>query len=148
MMLASNVFGAISFGKKLGLRVDGISPDFGELKKRQDELIGFMRMGVSSTLKKNKIELIEGKGALAGRGKVSVNGKTISCKNVILATGASWVKPDFPGGDLEEVMNSDDLLTADELPERALLFRSQSLASGDRAVSPPVRKKSGVGHPG
>ena len=122
MMLASNVFGAISFGKKLGLRLDGVTPDYGELKKRQDELIGFMRMGVSSTLKKNGIELIEGKGELSGKGKISVNGETISCKNIILATGASWVKPDFPGGDMEEVMNSDDFLAADELPERALLF--------------------------
>ena len=122
MMLASNVLGAVSFGKKLGLNFDDITRDYAELKKRQDELIGFMRMGVSSTLKKNKIELIEGKGELFGNGKVTVNGKSISCKNVILSTGASWVKPDFPGSPMEEVINSDDLLTADELPERALLF--------------------------
>ena len=124
MMLASNVFGAVSLGKKLGLRFDGISPDYGELKKRQDELIGFMRMGVGSTLKKNRIEMIEGRGELAEKGKVTVNGETISCKNVILAVGASWAKPDFPGGDLEGVINSDDLLAADELPERAVLFGS------------------------
>ncbi|MCP4576865.1 MAG: NAD(P)/FAD-dependent oxidoreductase, partial [Deltaproteobacteria bacterium] len=122
MMLASNVLGAVSFGKKLGLSFDDITRDYAELKKRQDELIGFMRMGVGSTLKKNKIELITGKGELAGNGQVSVNGKTISCKNVILSTGATWVKPDFPGSDIEEVINSDDLLTADELPESALLF--------------------------
>jgi len=122
MMLASNVLGAVSLGKKLGFRFEGINPDYGELKKRQDELIGFMRMGVSSTLKKNNIELIEGKGILAGKGKVAVNGKIRSCKNVILATGASWAKPDFIEGDMEGIINSDDLLTADELPERTLLF--------------------------
>jgi dihydrolipoamide dehydrogenase len=122
MMLASNVVGAISFGRKLGFGFDGVTPDYGELKKRQDELIGFMRMGVTSTLKKNKIELIEGRGELAGKGNVSVNGETIACKNVILATGARWMKPDFPGGDPEEVINSDDLLAADALPEKALLF--------------------------
>jgi len=122
MMLASDVLGAVSFGKKLGLGFDGITRDYAELKKRQDELINFMRMGVGSTLKKNKIELIEGKGELAGKGKVAINGQTVACKNVILATGASWVKPDFPGGDVEEVINSDDLLAADELPESTLLF--------------------------
>jgi dihydrolipoamide dehydrogenase len=122
MMLASNVVGAISFGRKLGFGFDGVTPDYGELKKRQDELIGFMRMGVTSTLKKNNIELIEGRGELAGKGKVSVNGETIACKNVILATGAAWMKPEFPGGDPEGVINSDDLLAADALPEKALLF--------------------------
>jgi len=124
MMLASNVVGAVSFGKKLGLSFEKITWDYGELKKRQEELIRFMRMGVTSTLKKSKIELIAGTGELAGKGKVAVNGATISCKNVILATGASWVKPVFPGGDMEEVINSDDLLAADELPEATLLFGS------------------------
>jgi dihydrolipoamide dehydrogenase len=51
-----------------------------------------------------------------------VNGKTISCKKIILATGATWVKPDFPEGDLEEVINSDDFLNTDNLPKRVLLF--------------------------
>jgi len=122
MMLASNVFGAVSFGKKLGLNFGDVDRNYAELKKRQDELIGFMRMGISSTLKKNKIQLIEGRGELAGKGKVAINGETISCGNVILATGASWVKPDFPGSDMEKVINSDDLLSADELPDSALLF--------------------------
>ena len=122
MMLASNILGAVSFGANLGLTFEGIKRDYSALKKRQEELINFMRMGVTSTIKKNKIEILQGEGKLAGEGKVEVNGKTIACKNVILATGASWVKPDFPGGEMEEVMTSDELLAADELPKSVLLF--------------------------
>ena len=122
MMIASNILGATSFAKNLGLSFEGINRDYAVLKKRQDELINFMRMGVTSTIKKNKIEIIQGKGKLAGKGKVEVNGETIACKSVILATGASWVKPNFPGGEMEEVMTSDDLLAVDELPKSALLF--------------------------
>ncbi len=122
MMVASDILGAVAFGKKVGLSFKGVSKDYSVLKKRQDELIGFMRQGVTSTIKKNNIELIDGKGKVAGKGKVEVNGKTISCKKIILATGARWVKPDFPEGDLEEVINSDELLAVDELPKRVLLF--------------------------
>lgn len=122
MMVASDILGAVAFGKKVGLSFKGISKDYSVLKKRQDELIGFMRQGVISTIKKNNIELIDGKGKVAGKGKVEVNGKSISCKKIILATGATWVKPDFPEGDLEEVINSDELLAVDELPKRVLLF--------------------------
>ncbi len=121
-MLASNVLGTMSFGKKLGIDCPNVERNYAELKKRQDELIGFMRMGVSSTLKKNKIEVFEGKGRLAGSGKVDVNGTIIECKNIILATGGSWVQPDFPGADAGAVINSDELLAADELPKRVLLF--------------------------
>ena len=122
MMVASDILGAVAFGKKMGLSFEGISKDYSVLKQRQDELIDFMRQGVTSTLKKNKIELIEGKGKIAGKEKIEVNGQTIACKNIILATGASWVKPDFPGGEMEEVINSDELLVADELPKKVLLF--------------------------
>jgi len=122
MMVASDILGVVAFGKKMGLSFEGISKDYSLLKKRQDELIDFMRQGVTSTIKKNNIELIDGKGKIAGKGKVEVNGKTISCKKIILATGAAWVKPDFPGGDLEGVMNSNDLLNTDKLPKKILLF--------------------------
>ena len=122
MMAASDILGAVAFGKKMGLSFDGISKDYSVLKKRQDELIDFMRQGVTSTIKKNNIEFIAGKGKIAGKEKVEVDGKTISCKKIILAAGATWVRPNFPGSDLEEVINSDDFLNADNLPKRVLLF--------------------------
>ncbi len=122
MMVASDILGAVAFGKKIGLSFEGISKDYSVLKQRQEELIDFMRQGVTSTIKKNNIELIDGKGKVAGKGKVEVNGKIISCRKIILATGATWVKPDFAGGDLKEVINSDDFLNTDKLPKRVLLF--------------------------
>jgi dihydrolipoamide dehydrogenase len=122
MMMASDILGLVAFGKKTGLSFEGILKDYSLLKQRQDELIDFMRQGVTSTIKKNNIELIDGKGKVTGKGKVAVNGKTISCKKIILATGATWVKPDFPGGDLEEVINSDDFLNTGKLPKKILLF--------------------------
>ncbi len=122
MMVASGILGSVSFGKKMGLSVKGISRDYSVLKKRQDELIDFMRLGVTTTLKKNNIEIIEGKGKIAGRGTVEVNGKSIPCKKIVLATGATWSEPDFAGGDLEEVINSDELLSAGKLPKKVLLF--------------------------
>lgn len=122
MMVASGILGSLSLGKDMGLSFSGISRDYTALLERQDELIAFMREGVSSTVKKNKIEIIKGKGKLAGKGKMEANGKAISYKNIILATGAKWQRPDFPGADLKEVINSDDLLNAKKLPKRALLF--------------------------
>ncbi|MBW1805334.1 MAG: NAD(P)/FAD-dependent oxidoreductase [Deltaproteobacteria bacterium] len=122
MMEASNILGYISLGKDMGLGFPEISRDYAALLKRQNELISFMRAGAKGMLSKNKVEIIEGKGQLADKDKVEVDGRIVSFKNLILATGAEWLKPDFPGSDLEEVMNSDDLLGAGELPERVLLY--------------------------
>jgi dihydrolipoamide dehydrogenase len=124
MMVASNILGSLSLGKDMGLDFSGVTRDYTALLKRQDELIAFMRQGVEGTLKKNKVEIIQGKGRLSGKGKLLVNGKTMSYRNIILATGAKWLTPDFPGADLKEVINSDELLDSNKLPERALLFGS------------------------
>jgi dihydrolipoamide dehydrogenase len=122
MMVASHILGSLSLGKEMGLSVPEVSKDYGVLMKRQNELIEFMRLGVESTLRKNKVEIIKGKGRIAGKGKVEVNGKQLSCKNIILAVGARWEQPDFPGENLEEVINSDGLLNSETLPKRTLLF--------------------------
>ena len=122
MMVASNIVGNLSLGKDMGLTFQGATIDYPTLRKRQDELIAFMRQSVTSTLKKNKVEIIEGNGRIVGKGKVTVNSTTLSYKNIILATGAQWQDPTFPGADLEEVVNTDSLLTADILPKRVLLF--------------------------
>ncbi len=124
MMVASNILGSLSLGTEMGLSFSGVTRDYAVLLKRQDELIAFMRQGVEGTLKKNKVEIIEGKGRLSGKGKLLVNGKTMSYRNIILATGAKWLTPDFPGADLKEVINSDELLDSNKLPKRALLFGS------------------------
>jgi len=122
MMVASNILGGLSLGKEMGLHFSGISKDYATLIKRQNELIDFMRQGVEGTLKKNRVKIISGRGKIAGKGKVEVNGKSISYKSIILATGAKWLKPEFPGADLEEVVTSDYLLNTEKLPQRVLLF--------------------------
>ena len=124
MMVASNILGSLSLGKDMGLNFSGVSKDYDVLLKRQDELIAFMRQGVTGTLNKNKVEITEGKGRLSGKGKLVVNGRTMTYRNIILATGARWMTPDFPGADLKEVINSDELLSSNKLPKRALLFGS------------------------
>ena len=122
MMLASHILGSLTLGSEMGLSFTGIIKDYGVLIKRQNELIDFMRLGVRSTLSKKKVELIEGRGKIGGSGRLEVNGKTLSYKSIILATGSKWVTPEFAGADLEEVTNSDHLLNGDKLPQRVLLY--------------------------
>ena len=122
MMVASRILGGLSLAKEMGLNFSSISKDYGALRKRQNELIDFMRLGVKSTLNKNNIRIIEGTGKIAGRGKIEVAGEVISCRNIILATGSKWLKPDFPGADLKTIITTDELLREDKLPERVFLY--------------------------
>ena len=121
MMAASKILGSLSLGKEMGLDFSPVSKDYTTLIKRQNELIAFMRQGVAGVLKKNNVDLIEGRGRVTGKGRIEVNGEALQCKNIILASGAGWLKPDFPGADLKGVINSDDLLNMPKLPGKILL---------------------------
>jgi pyruvate/2-oxoglutarate dehydrogenase complex dihydrolipoamide dehydrogenase (E3) component len=86
------------------------------------ELISFMRQGVKSQLNKKKVEILQGKGKIIRKGKLEVNGKTYAYKNLILASGAKWMKPGFPGSDTEGVNTTDELLAREKLPKKILLY--------------------------
>ena len=58
-MAVSHILKNLTLGKEMGLSVSEIKTDHTALLKRQEELIGFMRQGVISTLKKKKITIIE-----------------------------------------------------------------------------------------
>jgi dihydrolipoamide dehydrogenase len=122
MMAASNILGSLSLGKEMGLGFPDVKKDFTALMKRQNELIAFMRQGVKSQLNKKKVEILRGKGKITGKGKLEVGGKPYAYKKLILASGAKWVKLDFPGSDSEGVMTTDDLLAAQKLPKKLLLY--------------------------
>jgi dihydrolipoamide dehydrogenase len=129
MMEAAGILGLLKLGREMGISVSEVSRDYGALLERQSKLIDFMRQGVESTLRKKRIEIIRGKGSIAGKGRVDVNGTSIPCKSILLATGASWRRSAFPGADLEDVVNSDYLLGEKNLPARILLYgRSPWLA--------------------
>lgn len=122
MGVASGILGSLRLGREMGLDLKGSFQGYTSLLKRQNELIAFMREGVKGLLGKNKVTIVQGSGKLAGKGKIHVNGEILSYQKVILATGATWIKPDFPGADLEGVITSDGLIQAKELPNRVLLY--------------------------
>lgn len=119
---ASGILGDIDRGKGMGLNLSGTGADYASMGKQRNALIDRMRLGVKGLLKRKGVRVIQGRGRLTGRGKVEVNGETVAYRNLILATGATWIMPEFPGADLEGVMTSDGLLGEEALPARALLF--------------------------
>ncbi len=122
MLAASHILGSLALGKEMGLGFAEVQKDFPALMKRQNELISFMRQGVKSQLNKKKVDLLQGKGKITGKGKLEVNAKTYDFRKLILATGARWVKPDFPGSDAEGVITTDELLAREKLPKKILLY--------------------------
>jgi glutathione reductase (NADPH) len=71
-------------------------------------------------LTQGKVELIEGFGRLAGAHAVDVDGRLLSARHVLVATGGAPVRDSIAG--IESCATSDDLLELTELPERAAVI--------------------------
>lgn len=74
-----------------GVTVGSVELDIGAAAKRSKKVAEQGSRGVAFLFKKHKIESVAGWGRLAGNGKVEVegeNGRTLSAKHIILATGS------------------------------------------------------------
>src|SRR3954451_20299651 len=78
-----------------GITVGEPTVDFGAVNDRRKKVIKTLTGGVAGLFKKNKIDVIEGFGALTADGDVKVGGEVIGAGKVILACG-SIPKP-IPG---------------------------------------------------
>lgn len=105
----------------LGVRVDNISLDYPAVVARQKQVVETLHKGLRSTILKHKIEIIEGEAQLISPTQVAVNGRTLTAKNVIIATGSQ--PKDIPGMEVdgERILNSDHLLQLEEIPKSILI---------------------------
>ena len=103
---------------------------------RREKVVKTLTGGVAGLFNKNGIELIEGEGALAGGGAVTVNGSQIAAKTIILATGS--VKRSIPGTEFGgRVIGTEEAWALPNLPETLAVVGAG--ASGAEIASAYVR---------
>lgn len=87
----------------------------------RDEIVGKKFKGLQGLLKARGINVIEGEGRLTSANTVSVNGSTITGKNIVLATG-SYSKS-LPGLEIGgRVITSETALQMDWVPARVAIL--------------------------
>lgn len=68
------------------------------------------------------VDVIQGEAMIKSPYEVTVNGQTLTTRNIIVATGARPFVPPIPGLDQISYLTSDDLWTLRELPKRLLVL--------------------------
>ncbi|RKF17830.1 pyridine nucleotide-disulfide oxidoreductase [Alginatibacterium sediminis] len=68
------------------------------------------------------VNCVQGEAKILSPWEVEVNGKTITTRNIVIATGARPLVPGIPGLDQVEYLTSDDLWQLKEQPERLLVL--------------------------
>jgi dihydrolipoyl dehydrogenase len=100
MLYTAELFDHASNGAEFGITVKGASLDWKALGARRAKVSESLSSGVKMLWDKNKVEMIQGEGALTGDGNVKVGGQTYEAGAVVLATGS--VSLAIPGVEFSE----------------------------------------------
>ena len=115
ILRVADVLSEVREAGEFGIQVGSVELDYAGVIARRDKVVATLTGGVSSLFKKNGVELIEGEGALAGAGNVTVGGQTIAAKTIVLATGS--VKRAIPGAEFGgRVIGTEEAWALSELP--------------------------------
>jgi dihydrolipoamide dehydrogenase len=111
---------------KMGVSVPAPKLDLPSMMNFKQQGIDGNVKGVEFLMKKNKIDVISGKGKILGTGKVEVtagDGKTqlVETRNIVIATGSDVAKLRGVEIDEKRIVSSTGALSLDKVPEKLLI---------------------------
>ena len=128
LLYASEMFeeAAHSFAK-MGVSVSSPKLDLPSMMNFKQQGIDGNVKGVEFLMKKNKIDVIPGKGKILGTGKIEVtgnDGKTqiVETKNIIIATGSDIARLKGIEIDEKRIVSSTGALSLDKVPGKLLII--------------------------
>jgi dihydrolipoamide dehydrogenase len=121
LLHAAEVADAAREGSRFGIKSTFESVDMSGVHAYKDGVVGRLYKGLQGLVSARSIEFVEGSGRLVAADTVEVDGRRVTGRNVVLATG-SYAKT-LPGLDMGgRIMSSDQVLAIDHVPARVVVL--------------------------
>lgn len=127
LLKSAETFEKISHASDFGLEVGEAKVNFPNVIKRSRGVADKMSKGVQFLMKANKVDVVRGKGILAGNGEVKVvddsNKETdrLKAEHIIIATGARSRELPSLKFDNETVINSERAMKLEKQPKKLVI---------------------------
>ena len=107
---------------KWGVKPGNVELDLDTMHGSRKEAVKGLTQGIEFLFKKNKVEWLKGRASFESADTVSVGGRTVRAKNIVIATGSS-VTP-LPGItiDQERIVDSTGALELPQVPKRMVVI--------------------------
>lgn len=120
---AAHAMSEISRASEFGIHVDKPSVDFEQVMSRIHNVIAKIEPHDSvERYSKIGVNCVTGSATIKSPWEVEVNGKTITTRNIVIATGARPLVPKIPGLDEVDYLTSDSIWSLKEQPKRLLVL--------------------------
>ena len=110
--------------KKFGINIEGATLDLGQMHAEKAKAVTELTGGIEFLFKKNRVEWLKGFASFESANLVKVGDRSVTAKNIIIATGSS-VTP-LPGvtvdNDAHLIVDSTGALTLPKVPEHLVVI--------------------------
>jgi len=132
LLRTAEVFHYMTHADAYGLSNEKPSFDLAKVVARSRAVAKQLNQGVTHLMKKNKITVVMGEGALTGKGKLSVKGvdgknTDLTAKHIIVATGARARDLPFAKADGKKIWTYRHAMTPPEMPTELLVIGSGAI---------------------
>ena len=127
LLQAAFVLDQARHGGRVGVRVSGLELDYPQVARNRDQVVSQLHRGIEYLMKKNRIEVVRGRGRLEGPGRVRVGGGQsgdvdVEAGSIVIATGSRPKQVPGAEADGRVVLTSDHALGLDHVPASAVVL--------------------------
>ncbi|WP_174292172.1 dihydrolipoyl dehydrogenase [Sphingomonas bacterium] len=135
LLRTSEVYHYLTHATDYGLKADNIGFDLAAIVDRSRKVAGQLNAGVKGLMKKHKVQVVEGVGALTGAGRdggklsVKQGDKTVEleAKHILIATGARARDLPFAKADGKRIWTYRHAMVPAEMPTKLLVIGSGAI---------------------
>jgi dihydrolipoamide dehydrogenase len=131
LLRTSEINHYLTHASAYGLGAEKVSFDLSKIVDRSRKVAGQLNAGVKGLMKKNKITVHEGEGALTGKGRLTVTkdgqATELQAKHIIIATGARARDLPFAKADGKRVWTYRHAMVPAEMPTELLVIGSGAI---------------------
>ncbi len=130
LLMNADLYEKALHGKEFGIICQDISLDFRLIKARKDKIIKKLVAGVDFLMKKNKIDVLRGKGKLTAPGTIQIEGDAtteVHARNIVIASGSESKL--LPGLEVDgrAILTNKEILDLESVPKSLLIIGSGAL---------------------
>ncbi len=104
-----------------GIKIAGVEVDLPAMLKKKDDVVAKLTAGVAQLAKARKITVVTGAASFVSVNTVAVGDRTLTAKNIVIATGSAPVELPFLKFDGKTVISSDHAIALPAVPKKLVV---------------------------
>ena len=104
-----------------GIKLSGVEVDLPAMLKKKDDVVAKLTAGVAQLAKARKITVVTGAASFVNATTVAVGDRSLTAKNIVIATGSAPVELPFLKFDDKTVISSDHAIALPAVPKKLVV---------------------------